>query len=272
MFFFSKLAGALLKPLSLVLVGLAVGLLLVTLTRYRRTGLSVVALATLILALISWWPVANSLIAPLEAQYPPLALQLDTANSTSPDDAAQSVQARGDVAAIVVLGGGGIDDSRLPASAQLSAIGLQRLVEGIRLWRQYPMAQLVTSGALSEGRSQAEIAAGIAVELGVPNTQISQLRQARNTEEEAAAFAAEFAAMAPSGSVLLVTSASHMPRAMQAFRHEGLSPIAAPTAHRAVARSFNRPTDFAPSATDLATTEYVLHEWFGQLWAWLRGR
>jgi len=22
----------------------------------------------------------------------------------------------------------------------------------------------------------------------------------------------------------------------------------------------------------LATTEHVLHEWFGQVWAWLRGR
>lgn len=264
MFFFSKLAGALLKPLSLVLIALVIGLLIAALTRYRRAGLSLIAAATVTLALVSWWPVANSLIAPLEAQYPPLAYQLD---------AVQSMKAPDEVAAIVVLGGGGTDDPNLPASAQLSAIGLQRLVEGVRLWRRFPTAQLVTSGALSEGRSQAEIAAGIAIDLGVPDGHITQLRKARNTEEEAAAFAAEFATTTTdTPAVLLVTSASHMPRAMQAFRHEGLNPIAAPTAHRAVARSFNRPSDFAPSATDLATTEHVLHEWFGQVWAWLRGR
>ena len=264
MFFFSKLAGALLKPLSLVLIALVIGLLIAALTRYRRAGLSLIAAATVTLALVSWWPVANSLIAPLEAQYPPFASQLDAVQSTKAPD---------EVAAIVVLGGGGIDDPNLPASAQLSAIGLQRLVEGVRLWRQFPMAQLVTSGALSEGRSQAEIAAGIAIDLGVPDGHITQLRKARNTEEEAAAVATEFAATTTDAdAVLLVTSASHMPRAMRAFMHEGLNPIAAPTAHRAVARSFNRPSDFAPSATDLATTEHVLHEWFGQVWAWLRGR
>jgi len=256
MFFLTKLAGALLKPLSLVIAALLLGLLLAALTRYRRTGLTVIALATLGLGAISLWPVANTLIAPLERQYPPVsALE----------------QAPG---AIVVLGGGGVDDPSLPLTAQLSATSLQRLIEGVRLWRQYPEALLVTSGALSRGRSQAAIAADLAIDLGVSADRVRRLPGARNTEEEAAAYARDIAAgerprlEAP----VVVSSASHLPRAIAYFRGEGLEPVPAPTAHRAHPRHFDRPTDFAPSADDLRTTEAAWHEYLGRLWAWLRGR
>ena len=91
MFFLTKLAGALLKPLTLVMAGLVLGLLLAAFTRWRRAGLSLVALATLALGLINTWPLAHSLVAPMEQTDPPLAV-----DEPLPDD----------VPAIVVLGGG----------------------------------------------------------------------------------------------------------------------------------------------------------------------
>ena len=297
MFFFTKLAGALLKPLSLVLGALLIGLVLAALTRYRRSGLALVGLATLTLALISWWPIANTFIEPLERHHP--------VTPPLPHD----------VAAIVVLGGGGIDAPALPLTAQLSSSSLQRLVEGIRLWRLRPEALLVTSGALPHGRSQAQIAADLAVALGVPRTRIRTLPDARNTEEEAAAYADLAEALqgsagrpgeglgtasgtaqgtasgaAPGSATsggsdgdapglsqslrrpVVVSSASHLPRAMAYFRQEGLDPLPAPTAHRALPQRFATPGDFAPQADDLRTTESAWHELLGRLWASLRGR
>ena len=263
MFFFTKLAGALLKPLTLVMAGLVLGLLLAAFTRWRRAGLSLVALATLGLGLISTWPLAQSLVAPLEQTYPPLAV-----DEPLPDD----------VTAIVVLGGGGVDAPSLPLTAQLSESSLQRLVEGIRLWRMNPEAVLVTSGALSTGRPQAAIAADLAVALGVPRAQIHTLPDARNTEEEAAAYAelaSRLEAEPGHGAFhrpVVVSAASHLPRALDHFRHAGLDPLPAPIAHRAVERPRNRPGDFAPGSHHLRTTEMAWHERLGQLWNRVRGR
>lgn len=267
MFFFTKLAGALLKPLSLVLFGLMLGLIVAGLTRYRRTGLGLVALSTLALALISWWPVANTFIAPLESQTPVLV-----AGSVDSERLAEPPVLPERVPAVIVLGGGGVDDPSRPLTAQLSSSSLTRLVEGVRLWRLRPDAVLVTSGALSRGRPQAEIAADLAQQLGVPAEQIRTLSKARNTEEEAAAYAAMDSPPSEASRPILVTSASHMPRALAAFRHEGIDPIPAPTAHRATPRHFDLPTDFAPSAEDLRTTEAAWHELLGRAWAWVRGR
>lgn len=67
----------------------------------------------------------------------------------------------------------------------------------------------------------------------------------------------------------LVTHAWHMPRAMAAFRANGLEPIAAPT--RFVSRSTGDWLDFVPSAQALTTTYYAVHEWLGLAWYRLRG-
>ena len=275
MFFFTKLAGALLKPLSLIIAAILLGLVLAAFTRWRRSGFALITLATLALGLLSWWPFANSLMAPLESHYPPFAMQLPAETGS---------QNGGGVSAVIVLGGGGIDEPTIPITSQLSSTGLQRLIEGIRLWREHPEALLVTSGALSRGRSQAEIAADLAEELGVPRAKIRMLTEARNTSEEAAAYAqlmrsesvaettsAAATATARSPRPILVTSASHLPRAMAAFQSAGIDPLPAPTAYRALPRHFDLPTDFAPSADDLRTTEAAWHEYLGRLWAWLRG-
>ncbi|MEX0387367.1 ElyC/SanA/YdcF family protein [Spiribacter onubensis] len=276
MFFFTKLAGALLKPLSLVVIALVIGLILAAFTRWRRSGLALIGVTTLALALISWWPVSNSLMTPLEGVYAPIEV-------SAPERAGGQVLPR-DVAAIVVLGGGAVDDPSLPLSAQLSATSLQRLIEGIRLWRLRSDALLVTSGALPRGRSQAAIAADLAVALGVPRERIRMLPAARNTAEEAAAYAELVATVDGDGTSagpveaaalrqpVVVSSASHLPRAIAEFKSQGLEPLPAPTAHRASPQRFALPGDFAPQADDLRTTEAAWHEMLGRLWAWLRGR
>jgi len=72
--------------------------------------------------------------------------------------------------------------------------------------------------------STAEAGARVAESLGVPRSQIMTLDEPKDTEEEAAAVAKAIGQQP----FLLVSSASHLPRAVIFFRNAGLQPIPAP--------------------------------------------
>ena len=70
--------------------------------------------------------------------------------------------------------------------------------------------------------------------------------------------------------VVLVTSAAHMPRALESFRRAGFRVIAAPT-------GFDTPPvmgvlDYIPQMRGLSLSNTALHEWIGRLWYDLRGK
>ncbi len=66
--------------------------------------------------------------------------------------------------------------------------------------------------------------------LGVPRSDIIVLSRPKDTEEEALAVKRAIG----DAPFLLVTSASHLPRAMIFFRHAGLDPLPAPANQLAV--------------------------------------
>ncbi|MEE9555831.1 MAG: ElyC/SanA/YdcF family protein, partial [Candidatus Adiutricales bacterium] len=73
--------------------------------------------------------------------------------------------------------------------------------------------------------------------------------------------------------VILVTSASHMPRSMALFEKQGMRPIPAPTNFLAVKRSEKRKLkDFLPTAGAAFKTERAFHEYLGLAWAKIRGQ
>lgn len=68
--------------------------------------------------------------------------------------------------------------------------------------------------------------------------------------------------------ILLVTDAMHMPRAMKAFAAVGFDVVPAATNFRA-----RRPLDasgFIPSAGELESSSYAMHEWIGLVWYQIR--
>jgi uncharacterized SAM-binding protein YcdF (DUF218 family) len=72
-------------------------------------------------------------------------------------------------------------------------------------------------------------------------------------------------------SLLLVTSASHMPRAHAVFQSRGLEVIAAPTDFQVAAYSQPDILDWIPTAGGLGRTTAALHEYLG-IWVYrLRG-
>lgn len=249
MFWLQKLAGALILPTSLAAVLLLGGLLLLLFSRYRLPArVLLVGGVAVFLFFASPGPV-DHLLGELENRYPPL-LEVP------------------EVEWVVVLGSGNAHTEARPATTVLSETGVARLAEGLRVFRHNPDARLLlTGGAVDGPRSHAEVAASAAIALGVPAERIVTEKRPRNTAEEAR-WAREHVGDAP---FVLVTSASHMPRAMALFRARGLAPVPAPTAYLVrPAREF-QPADLMPSARRLYRGERLMHEHVGMLWARLRG-
>lgn len=245
------LVAQLLMPLPVLLSLLLLGVLLVWAGR-RSLGLVTSAAALLLLLLASWAPVADRLLAPLERQY---AALLD-------------LPVESDLAAVVVLGGGWHADAPWSITGKLSESSAIRLMEGVRLWRQRSALPLVVTGA-NRDPDQEPVARGYADaarQLGVPSARLRVLDTPTDTGLEARA-ARE--ALGGGARVVLVTSASHMSRAMQHFRRAGLQPLAAPTHYLAGRGLMNSLGYWVPSATQLHKSERAIYERLGQLAVYL---
>ncbi|MBK1727460.1 ElyC/SanA/YdcF family protein [Halorhodospira neutriphila] len=259
MFALTKILGALLMPLSLVLLAALLGAALLF-TRRARLGRRVVLGTLAALYLLGLEATAGLLLAPLERQYP--ALLEPRAQVAAP------------VSHIVVLGEGHRLDPRLPVTAQLNANAAVRLLEGVRLQRAFPDATLVLGGGAVFGETpNSAVMHRLLRAVGLDPGAVVRLETPRNTVEEARAVAGRVGGPG-AGRVVLVTEASHMPRAVALFRGQGLDPVPAPTRHRVRGREAGagpRLRDFLPSAEGLRMSERAFHEYLGLAWAWLRG-
>ncbi|WP_311946757.1 ElyC/SanA/YdcF family protein [Halomonas piscis] len=241
------MAAQLLTPLPFCLGVLALGALLLK-CRYRQTGWSALALGVAVLALASWGPVAERLLMPLETRYP----ALQDLPETPPAEA------------VVVLGGGWRPDAPWSSVGRLNDSSAIRLTEGIRLWRQAPDLPLIVTGA-SRDPEEPPIARGYgeaAKTLGVPEARLRMLDRATDTGQEAQAVRK---ALGEGATVVLVTSASHMPRAMRHFQKAGLNPVAAPTHYLLDVGKQHSLGYWLPSARHLHKTERALYEALGLL-------
>lgn len=242
-----SLAAQLLMPLPVSLGLFVVGWLLCW-QKHQRLGATFAGVGLAVLFLASWAPVAERLLTPLEARYQAL---LDLPKNES-------------LAAVVVLGGGWQPDAPISSVSKLSESSALRLMEGIRLWRQSPELPLVVSGA-DRNALVAPVAQGYAdaaQALGVPQQDLQVLDWPTDTGQEAQAVRQ---LLGEGASIILVTSASHMPRAMRHFEAVGLSPIAAPTHYLT---QFNSPSSvryWVPSASHLHKTERAVYEALGNL-------
>ncbi|GAB2728839.1 ElyC/SanA/YdcF family protein [Halomonas garicola] len=241
------LAAQLLMPLPLCMGLLALGAVLLK-CRYRRAGWSAFALGAAVLALASWGPVAERLLMPLETRYPAL----------------QDLPEAPPAEAVVVLGGGWRPGAPWSSVGRLNNSSAIRLMEGIRLWQQASDLPLIVTGA-SRDPGEAPIARGYgdaAKALGVPETRLRLLDHATDTGQEAQAVRE---ALGEGATVVLVTSASHMPRAMRHFQKAGLTPVAAPTHYLLDVGKQHSLGYWLPSARHLHKTERAMYEALGHL-------
>lgn len=257
MFLLKKIVAPFLFPLPLSLLVSFAGLWLLFFTARRRTGKILVLLGVLILALLSFPPISSRIIAPLEQQY----------GVYSP----ASFQAVSDpVAYVVVLGGGHVSDSSLPVTSRLSDASLVRLAEGIRVCRKNPGSKLIVSGgAVFDPVPEAMTMAEAAKTLGMQGSDVIMESDSKDTKDQARLIKS----IVGKGRLVLVTSASHMPRAMALFRKQGMDPIPAPAGRGAYNKKRHwSPGLLFPTADALKKSERAVYEYLGILWAKLRGQ
>lgn len=137
--------------------------------------------------------------------------------------------------------------------------------EVLRLYHKIKDVKIITSGFKGKyDTSEAIRTANIFYNLGVPKNDIIIHDKPKDTKEEAI----RTKTLLGTKPFILVTSAYHMPRAMALFRKEGLNPIAAPADIRI---NINKYISI-PSGNNMKNTEIALHEYFGLLWAKIRGQ
>ncbi len=236
------------KIISMLLMPLSVGLILILIALYflykNNLKMSKIFMISSLLwiAVMSYTPFSEMLLSPLESQYP--ALQ----------------EFPRDIGYVMVLGAGHTTNDKLPMTSQLGRSAMFRLAEGIRILRQLDDAKLIVSGYSGlDPTPHALMQKKMAVLLGVREEQIIARYAPKDTKEEAV----DVKSILNNRDFILVTSASHMPRAMAIFNEEGLYPYPAPTYHLAKHASDDFPI---PDAWGLMKSEYAMHEYVGKLW------
>jgi uncharacterized SAM-binding protein YcdF (DUF218 family) len=253
-FILSKTVSFLLLPSNFLMVIGLCGLVLLA-TRWRRAG-KCLAAASLVLWLVAGFlPVGYQLMHILENRFPPW-----DAAGRAPDG-------------IVVLGGviaPGLSRDRGQPEVNGSA---DRVIAIARLARQFPAARFIYSGGnaslIPGGPAEADYLYPLLDSFGVPRARVELENRSRNTAENAA-FSKDIAKPKPGERWLLVTSASHMPRAIGCFRRAGFAVEAYPVDWHTFARA-----SFAVSmslAGGLGRTDFAVHEWIGLLAYWATGR
>ena len=205
--FIDKLLTSLGYPLGFAVMLIVFGLLM-ALFGLRRIGMSAVTVAVLALWVASMPSTAMRLTAYLESQYP-----------------AHLVEDYPAVDVAVVLGGGLEQPSDRNPYPDLH-MGADRVIHGYRILKAGKAKKLLLSGGhvfAAEGTiSEAEAMADLLVSLGVDRNLLITETKSRNTHENAL-FSADLFKQHGFQSGLLVTSATHMPRALSTFRKAGLA-------------------------------------------------
>jgi uncharacterized SAM-binding protein YcdF (DUF218 family) len=172
---------------------------------------------------------------------------------------------------VVVLAGGmrgsPVSDTEI---SRLKEASLRRTLEAVNLARQLAGSRLVFVGGAGRQVREADLMGALARALGIPAERVMVERESESTFENAQEIARLVGKMPETGAIYLVTSAVHMPRALAAFRHQGLEVCAYPVDYTWVRPGWRGMLVPQMSALQKTTTAY--HEAAGYLWYWLTDR
>lgn len=213
------------------------------------------AICSGVFALVWLWvwsmPVlANWASAKVSEDFPPFASE-------------QSI-AQLDPAGAIVLLGGGVDPSTATRPWPDLGESSDRVWMAAKLWHARRAPLIVASGGYdprSHTQSEAEAMRDLLVAFGIPARAIVLESTSRNTRQNATQTA-RLLDERGLRKILLVTSASHMKRALVHFREAGLEAVPVPTDHASI--DFADLRRFVPSAHALELSTRALKEWIGQ--------
>ena len=250
LFIIKKIISAFLLPLPFIVLILTVGLLLLWFTKKQKSGKIIITIGLFLLIVLGLRPVTDRIILPLENSFPKYV----------------KTQKIPDVKYIAVLGAGQLFEKKVPVSSYLPPAAIFRLIEGIRIYKENQGSKLIFSGYGGSNKiSCAEVMAEVAELLGVPEKDIIQEPDPKDTHDEAIAIHK----IVNDEPFVLVTSAAHMKRSVLLFKKQGMNPIPAPTDYLARQKvNFHIPL---PNSGSFRKVESAIHEYLGIIWAKIRG-
>ena len=206
--YLSKLTTLLWQPLTWVAALLVIGVLFLFVhsPKLRRWGRTLCASAAGLLLLLGWQPLPESLVQNLEDRYTPPSGDLSSFTG------------------MVVLGGAFRgNDGRNRGQPALGCAG-ERVVVPVPIMNQYPHMRLLFTGGnawlFSKADAEATTAKSYFERMGTDMSRVLLESRSRNTYENAA-FSVALPGVDKAQPWLLVTSASHMPRALATFQKLG---------------------------------------------------
>jgi uncharacterized SAM-binding protein YcdF (DUF218 family) len=173
---------------------------------YRRTATAASLLMALLVIVLGWSPLGPAALMALENRFPP-------------------PQVTGEVAGIVMLGGA-VETHITEARRQVALTDAgERVTVTAELARRFPEARVVLSGGASDllgatAETESALARDVMVAAGLPADRVELEERSRDTCENAAE-SKNVATPRPGEQWLLVTSVSHMPRAIACFKAAG---------------------------------------------------
>jgi uncharacterized SAM-binding protein YcdF (DUF218 family) len=158
------------------------------------------------------------------------------------------------------LGGPPADPEALRRLGVRNVVVLGNIFHGVILWKRLGRGKLLIS-SWYESRKLA----GVAMKLGVPESEIVLEPEGRDTEEQAL----RLKRLLGSEPFAMCTWPHHMPRAMALFRDYGLCPVPAPSRLSRLPRAIL--CSLQPSRRGLKLSTGAFHEYMGILWLKAKG-
>lgn len=242
-FVLSKSLAFVLTPSNLLLIIGLLGLSLM-LFRWWNVGSYLLTFAVLGVALAGWSPLGPALLMTLEDRFPK-----QDAPST--------------ITGIVMLGGAvdiHITEARGSEAWNDQA---ERITAVAELANRFPNARIILSGGSghADAISESSIARQALIAMGISETRLELETRSRNTCENASESAIS-AKPTSTDTWLLITSASHMPRAVACFRAANFLALPFPVDYHTRGREdFSRVQESI--AEGLSQVDLAAHEWTG---------
>lgn len=222
----------------------------------RKLGKFLIVSNFLCLWLMSTLPVQNLLTHYLESQYAPL-----------PADSLKAQHFVGQKNTVIVVLGGGIYASapEFEGEHSLSDDALMRTFYAAELAKKTGLSVYSTGGQVGQNHAaEATVMRQVLIKLGVQPNQTFTETLSKNTWENARNIK-EILSKESIDHIILVTSATHMTRALYSFRSHGLHTTPAPCAYRTRHDPYQL-RDFLPNGHVLAVSAQALHEYLGLIW------
>jgi len=244
LFYLKKIISFFIMP-----YGFAITLLLLSIIAFKKGSKRVyfwlTAISFIVLFISSYRYITNTLLYPIEHSKISLPYKIDSKS----------------IKYIHILGSGYSDDTTLPISSRLSESGLKRVLEGYFQYKKYPHSKLIITGYryINTNVTYTQVAVELLQKLGVPRGDIIATDKTKDTEEEA-----KFAhSIVGEQNYILVTSASHMKRALYIMMKYNLHPIPIKTDYHSSKK--NHLLIF-PNPMAMRDSQTALHEYIGLLW------